>query len=179
MKFWKHTLIAAATFLGVATTLVYTSCEKDSCLDLKCLNGGTCTDGYCRCPSGYEGPTCNERIVDKFLGTYVGDTKCVSDTTEFPAIIDTVRVFLKDSVTLRLVQSSHITDTFEGISEVEEVDLGVTSHVITIPMDSADNYRRKVTVELSEAKKRLTVYIQETTDVANGIKSDCQFIGFK
>jgi hypothetical protein len=103
----------------------------------------------------------------------------VSDTTEFPAIIDSVRVFLKDSVTLTLVQSSHIGDTFYGVAEIKESDLGVTSHVITIPMDSSDNYRRKVNVELDEGKKRLTVYIQETTDFTNGIKTDCTFLGFK
>jgi hypothetical protein len=180
MKFWKHTFVAAVAFIGIGSTVLYTSCEKDSCLDLKCLNGGACTDGFCRCPSEYEGPVCGERIVDKFPGAYYGETRCVADTTEFPAIIDTIEVFLKDSVTLTLVQHSRISDTFYGKAGTKDTQIGVTESFITIPDDSfSTNYIRKVTVKLDEGKKRLTVYTQNINRTNPADKTDCNFLGFK
>ena len=178
MKFWKHTFIALSVFLGAATTVVYTSCEKDGCLELKCENGGACTDGFCRCPSEYEGATCAEKIVKKFVGTYYGETRCVEDTTEFPRVIDTVDVFLTDSVTLALVQHSHITDTFYGTAGRKDTDLGVTISDMTITDKYVGGSLFKVTAKLDEGKTRLTVYMQET-DTASTIKTDCNFLGFK
>ena len=180
MKFWKHTFVAVAAFLAVGTTVLYTSCEKDGCLELKCLNGGACTDGFCRCPTGYEGPTCGERVVDKFLGRYIGDTRCVQDTTEFPHFIDTVDIYLRDSATLAIVQRSQVQDTFYGTTVTTDVDLGVAIRHIIVPDDSSTlNAVTKVTVELDEGKKRLTVYVQNTTDITNNVKTDCKFLGFK
>lgn len=179
MRFWKHTFVAALAFIGISSTVLYTSCEKDSCLELKCQNGGACTDGFCRCPSEYEGATCGERIVTKFIGTYYGETRCVQDTTEFPKVIDTVDIFLKDSVTLSLVQHSHIMDTFYGKAGRLDTDLGVTTNYITFPDDSSTNYVLQLSVQLDEGKKRITVYTQEIFDLANGKKNDCNFLGFK
>lgn len=48
------TVIAIMIF----TAVTYTSCTKDKCKDVTCQNGGTCTDGVCSCPSGFEGTNC-------------------------------------------------------------------------------------------------------------------------
>lgn len=39
------------------------NCEKvcDETLGIKCQNGGTCVNGQCRCPSGYEGVQCETK----------------------------------------------------------------------------------------------------------------------
>ncbi|MDX2003565.1 MAG: calcium-binding EGF-like domain-containing protein [Chitinophagales bacterium] len=51
------------------------SCKEDKCEDVSCLNGGTCVDGTCDCPSGFTGadcgtvdtvPTSGPRIIFKF-----------------------------------------------------------------------------------------------------------------
>jgi hypothetical protein len=179
MRFWKHTFVAVFAFFGIASTVLYTSCEQDSCLDLKCENGGACTDGFCRCPSDFEGPTCKERLVTKFLGTYYGENRCVMDTTEFPKFLDTVQVFLRDSVTLALVQRSHVMDTFYGKAGRMDTELGVTASVITIADDTIGNMVVKMTVQLDEGKRRLTVYRQEIPDFNMANKTDCNFLGFK
>lgn len=37
--------------------LFFSSC--DPCRDVVCLNGGTCDEGHCACPQGYEGADCS------------------------------------------------------------------------------------------------------------------------
>src|SRR5438046_575325 len=92
MKFWKHTLLSAVAFIGIATTVLYTACEKDSCTDLKCKNGGACAEGFCRCVTGFEGAECELKIANRFIGTYYGYTHCNSD----PSILDTLEVYIKN-----------------------------------------------------------------------------------
>ncbi len=74
MKFWRHSLIATISFLAVSFSVVYTSCSDDACLKLKCRNGGTCADGICKCPTGYEGGQCERKASDRYLGYYDGTT---------------------------------------------------------------------------------------------------------
>ena len=53
-KFLFGLLIAVA--IGSAT--IYTSCVKDPCSGVNCLNGGSCNSGSCICPAGYNGTNC-------------------------------------------------------------------------------------------------------------------------
>jgi len=62
MKLLKYTLLPALFFIGIASSVLYTSCEKDYCTLLKCKNGGSCAEGFCRCKSGYEGTECEKPI---------------------------------------------------------------------------------------------------------------------
>lgn len=39
---------------------VLISCNKDSCKDSICLNGGNCVNGICQCAPGYSGTHCDE-----------------------------------------------------------------------------------------------------------------------
>jgi len=90
MKFWKHTLISAFAFFGIASTVLYSACSDDNsgCSKIICRNGGTCSGGSCRCPSGYEGPYCEIGTNEKFLGKFMGNTSC--NTT--PEVVDSVMV---------------------------------------------------------------------------------------
>ncbi len=46
------------------------------CENVICLNGGTCQDGYCYCPQGFEGDKCATRWSDKFVGNYLVHDDC-------------------------------------------------------------------------------------------------------
>lgn len=58
MKF-QNFLIAALLTIACFIAVTYTACKKDSCKEITCQNGGTCTDGKCVCPSGYGGDLCD------------------------------------------------------------------------------------------------------------------------
>ncbi|PZF71001.1 hypothetical protein [Taibaiella soli] len=166
MKFWKHTLITACSFVGIASTVLYTACEKDSCTDLTCKNGGSCADGFCRCPTGFEGAQCETRTVDRFTGTYYGNSRC----NALPSLVDTVVVFLKTMPnTVGLVKMSNITDTLYGT---------VADNDITFPAQTGNNTARYVNAVIDGNAKKITVYDQQIYDVAANKQNVCNFIGF-
>ncbi len=66
MKNLKQLFFGAAIAL-TSLTVVITSCTKDECEDVVCLNNGTCDSGVCLCPTGYQGTTCENQSIDKYL----------------------------------------------------------------------------------------------------------------
>ncbi len=63
-----------------STMLLFFSCSKsDPCEDILCTNGGTCSDGKCQCPNGFEGPLCETESIPKAVN--VSSIKI----TKFPA----------------------------------------------------------------------------------------------
>jgi len=165
MNLWKHTLISAFAFLGISTTVLVTSCEQDSCIDLKCRNGGTCVEGFCRCPSGYEGTECETQVATKFIGRFLGHFTC-HDTAP---IIDTVDMWLKQGPnTLLFVNRLNITDTVTATANGVELTIGTVTD---------GNYRRFTTGNING--NRLTLFTEEILNTNTGQKNTCNFIGFK
>lgn len=78
----KLQVLAKSTFtvLALGTALMFSSC-KDECKDVVCQNGGTCTEGICDCPSGYEGTLCETEIRAKFKGTWTVLDNCSQSGT--------------------------------------------------------------------------------------------------
>ncbi|MBP6456316.1 MAG: calcium-binding EGF-like domain-containing protein [Chitinophagaceae bacterium] len=72
----KLTLIfSTLVIFMMSVTLLLNSC-KDPCKDIYCKNNGICRDGSCTCAKGYEGPFCQNKIYEKFIGTYEGSYRC-------------------------------------------------------------------------------------------------------
>jgi hypothetical protein len=92
MKLLKYTLLPALFFIGIASSVLYTSCEKDYCTLLKCKNGGSCAEGFCRCKSGYEGTECEHPVYLRFIGVYYGTSK----NGTFPELPDTMTVYVSN-----------------------------------------------------------------------------------
>jgi len=84
--------------LGALGALVL-SCEQGSCENITCLNGGTCRNGRCQCPVGFEGVRCETKWTDRWIGTYTVDDRCrrvglipqyegrVSPSTVYPDVV--------------------------------------------------------------------------------------------
>lgn len=52
--------------LLISFMLLFLSCSKsDPCEGIACKNGGTCADGKCQCPVGWEGPLCETESLPK------------------------------------------------------------------------------------------------------------------
>jgi hypothetical protein len=58
MKQTKAIVFTTMLTLLAFGAIVYTSCRKDRCKTLNCQNGGTCSDGFCICATGYTGTYC-------------------------------------------------------------------------------------------------------------------------
>ena len=162
MKFWKSIFFAVCAFMAVASTVTYTSCEKDACDDLKCKNGGSCAEGFCRCKTGYEGAVCELKIADRFLGTYVGYNHCRPD----PSLIDTVDVIMKSEPNVvefyrRANPNERYSGTVNGYYVVvdDKIDNGVRTHVTAI-------------VDVKE----FTLHVEKFTNIGSSV---CDFVGYK
>lgn len=63
-------------FLSVATFVIVNGCRKSQpCEFIRC-EYGLCTDGRCKCPTGYEGDKCLTKVRNKYLGTFTGSEQC-------------------------------------------------------------------------------------------------------
>lgn len=174
MKFWRHSLFAAFSFLAIASSVLYTACEKDACTQLSCRNGGSCADGFCRCPSGFDGAECEIKLSSKFLGKYYGTTVCGMN----PNMTDTLTVFQKAEPNLVcVVRNKRIGDTLCG---------NVTGNLISIPDVNSGNYKKYANVQLEVhtdqvthvmTSKKITVFEQEVTDAGNNVSNTCEFVG--
>lgn len=157
MKFWKHTLVSAVAFLGISSTVLYTSCQDDSCLTLHCKNGGSCADGYCRCATGYEGTECEIRANAKFLGFYRGQSRCGNS----PVFIDSAIV--SDEVVANRVKIYKFSTNKEYFGTVKDN---------SVLIDDASSQGRIMTVTVENNK--LTFYEQlPASDTLNA----CNFVG--
>lgn len=90
MKTIRIIFSTLAIVISLFSVVLFISCNKGSvkynsstlvhpCDNVICLNGGTCTDGLCYCPQGFEGAQCATRWSDRFIGNYLADDAC--DTT--------------------------------------------------------------------------------------------------
>ncbi len=72
-----YTILATFfAFLLLASGIVFNACTKDPCKDIICRNNGNCRDGACKCTPGFEGPFCQVRAYEKFIGTWDGTLRC-------------------------------------------------------------------------------------------------------
>jgi hypothetical protein len=58
------------------TPLVYNGTFIEKCKNVVCYNGGTCKDGLCVCPIGYEGTDCQSQWNTRYAGNYDAYDEC-------------------------------------------------------------------------------------------------------
>lgn len=170
MKKIKSILLASFGFLAIGGMVLSSSCEQDPCTTLLCQNGGSCSDGLCQCPTGYEGAQCEIKTVSRFVGKYKGTTRCTHDNVLFPIVADSVELkFVQDPNKLSLVMyagNTSIVD-FKGVAEnpnatFETFNNGVVSIHPSIQIDGDLIY----------------VYLESIT-LASGERQNCKFTGKK
>jgi hypothetical protein len=69
----------------VLFVVVLPSCSQDVCQTMSCVNGGTCSGGVCKCPTGWTGNLCQ---TSAFGGNWTGSEICDSAHYSFAIEID-------------------------------------------------------------------------------------------
>jgi len=167
MKFWKLTLLSICCFFAISATVLVASCEKDACTQLKCKNGSACTEGFCRCQTGYEGAECEIKTVNRFIGSYIGYNHCDA----LSPMLDTLDVYqvAEPNVVAFHLHNNYPSDVFQGVA---------SGYDITVPDYTAGVSVRKVHAELSG--KDITMFVERDFNTDNpGYKSVCTFNGSK
>lgn len=168
MKFWKLTLLTVCCFFAISATVLISSCEKDACTELKCKNGSACTEGFCRCQTGYEGAECETKAGTRFLGIYYGFNYC----DELPALLDTADVYMVGSpniVEFRLRKNNN-QDRFRGVVEGSSLTIKDTAFGTAI---------RKATAVIDHNQITILVERNFNANEQPGSKSVCKFVGEK
>jgi len=145
----RNIVVAAFITLGTFATVVYTSCTRDHCNNVACLNGGSCDGGNCTCPAGYEGLRCETYSRDKYVGNYNGSDSCtIYGDNQYPlhffaVTTNPVEMTLKNILnnandsalcTMRSVDSFTFTGnnnstTYSGTGVISNDSLRMTYHV--------------------------------------------------
>jgi len=170
MNVLKTAALSAALFFSLAGAVALTGCEADPCLDLRCQNSGSCAEGFCRCPTGYEGAECEIRTADRFVGTFLGTTTCDG----FPILQDSVTIFFTNApVEVGIVRYS------DSVAGRRDTLFGtVVGSRINIPDVVSGAYRRFAHATISD--KNMTYYEETIGDVnIPASKEVCNFIGTK
>jgi hypothetical protein len=95
-------VIAATALCMLCVCLLILSCKKDTalvyngtilekCKNVVCYNGGTCKDGFCVCPVGYDGLDCKTTWNSRYIGTYEAYDECSPSagyTTNIVALVN-------------------------------------------------------------------------------------------
>jgi hypothetical protein len=63
----KNIILTSLAVFALFSAALLTGCNDDPCKIISCANSGTCVDGTCKCPLGYEGIHCETIMRDKFI----------------------------------------------------------------------------------------------------------------
>ena len=118
-------LLSTAAFLG--------GCKKDPCKDVTCQNGGSCVDGSCVCPAGFEGTNCEVSTRAKFLGLYNVTETCPCEVYSY-------------QFTISAGSSSATAIIIDNISHWGPVNGTVSGNSLTIPTQQAFDSGFSITV---------------------------------
>lgn len=177
MRFWKPVVLTALSFFALATTIIYTACEKNPCNHVDCLNGGSCNGGACRCPTGFEGPRCENKSIQRFLGVYSGFTGCDNGAQTIDSAFITEDFATKNAVYIKL-KSEYLASGKILHGYVSSSESAYT--VIITNNDSSKagyaDYIKNWQVTLQDDKK-LTINSYEFH--SDTMIHNCYFLGFK
>lgn len=130
MKSPLRTIIVSATLALLGFTAVtYTSCTEDKCKGISCAYGGSCNDGTCACPTGYEGPQCETVNNARYLGDwYVNEDGTQSNAAQYTVSLESDG----DAYHVKLTNFyNHLSTVAKGT---------VKGDTLTIPLQTVDGY---------------------------------------
>ncbi len=75
MKLLKYITLGSTLALSAFSAALYSSCTKETCNGVVCLNNGNCSGGSCICKAGMGGGNCEIIYRKMYSASYVGNAK--------------------------------------------------------------------------------------------------------
>lgn len=163
MGSFKLIVLGVFAALGVFCAIFYSSCAKDGCKGVTCLNYGTCSGGVCSCIQGIGGNNCETVYRRLYANTYAGNaiddsgTVYLNSTLVFSEGTDTTNF---NNMELRWVNPvAGRTIQFKGIKLSNNLSTG-SNFVIdtTKPASDTNTYAGNGSVNGNVATLQLIVY---------------------
>lgn len=178
MKFGKLALITLTLLTTIIGTIAITSCEKNSCDGVNCMNGGSCGYGECNCPVGWEDARCTTRKTDRYVGTYAGYLYCDNGAPT----IDTVKVVTANRgiLSVDVYLKSLDPKVLQGYVTNNEAAYTITITNNDSSKAGSTYYLRTFDVTLQSDKSlKLHYYEHDYTEKPDTTQHSCQFVGMK
>lgn len=183
MRFWKPVVLTTFSFFAFVTTILYTACEKNPCNNVNCLNGGSCNNGFCRCPTGWENTQCQTKSIARYLGKYAGYSGCDNGAQVYDTvtIVEDNRALNTVSVYMRSLGTSKVLQGYASNNES-------TYSIVVTNNDSSKAgsryYLKLWTITLQNDKKLminsyLTDYANNPAGTVDTTEQKCYFNGTK
>ncbi len=143
----KISVLTSLLFIGLFFAIAsISSCVHDACVarNIQCQNNGTCRDGNCLCPNGFEGDSCQFKVNQKFAYNY----KCIRtgfiDDTIPDDNDDTLRVFTENDKFGILFYSIRDSEYYRIKATVNDNFVTIPSQDVTFKADTANIYNVNV-----------------------------------
>ena len=106
MKSLARFILGLTIAIGFFAASLYTSCKKqNNCAGVSCMNKGHCADGFCVCPTGVGGDTCENIFKKSYANTY-GGTAYVNTNHIAYRLVFSIPSTATDFVTMALTVES-------------------------------------------------------------------------
>lgn len=126
----KSIVLSALATMGIFSAVTTSSCNDDPCKSIVCAYGGTCAEGDCICPSGYEGTQCEVVTREKYRGVW---TVFENGTSTQPAQYE---ITFRNGVGATDMTISNFYNRFPG----PDVNVRVKGDSLFIPQQTLNNY---------------------------------------
>ncbi|MCS6789717.1 MAG: calcium-binding EGF-like domain-containing protein [Bacteroidia bacterium] len=151
-------------------------CEKGSCEGVVCMNGGTCRNGRCRCPVGFEGSRCEIKLTDQWIGQYQGEDRCI-----ISGIIPPYSVSIQASPSyadlIEIERFANLTCEGAPVKVQAQVQSGTTAQ---IPRQSLCNLRFVMEGRATYNTSQRSIFIEyKIHDRQNNVQDSCSATLYK
>jgi hypothetical protein len=161
----KAILSSVVFFLLIAGTTLFNACTKDPCDKIVCKNNGICRDGRCNCGTiGYEGPLCEVKMNEKYIGVWDGTYRCNGGINKTVSFVIAPGATAKDVVIYNFY-TQNIT-----------INATVNVDKINIPFQSVNGYSFRGNGYIEGIY--MTLYIEQT-EPSDPIMKSCVYNGTK
>ena len=143
------------------------SCTVEQCIGVACKQG-TCIHGTCNCNSGYEGPSCDTIIRNKFIGNFTVSSSCFNTETyvsriDYITSTNLTQVSIENMINLNITVTADINGS-TGLTISQQTESGGGQTWIISGYGSISSDRQTITLNMTyyDTESKITENCTET-----------------